>query len=99
MPHGVILKYELARERRIGVERHRRGLIEFLVAQSSDCRRRCRAVAPEQIQRPHFRDGVVLLGVFGVHLVYDTVCERLSEREAAERRTARDVECFSILSA
>jgi hypothetical protein len=32
MPDGVILKHELAREWRIGVERHRSGLIEILVA-------------------------------------------------------------------
>jgi hypothetical protein len=31
MPDGVSLNKELARERRIGVERHRSGLIELLV--------------------------------------------------------------------
>jgi hypothetical protein len=37
MRDGMILKHELARQRGIGVERHRSGLIEFLVATSS-CR-------------------------------------------------------------
>jgi hypothetical protein len=32
MPNGVILEQELAREWGIGVERHRSGLIELLVA-------------------------------------------------------------------
>jgi hypothetical protein len=32
VPDGVILEEELARERGIGVERHRRGLIELVVA-------------------------------------------------------------------
>src|SRR5450830_773114 len=69
MPDGVILKHELAGEWGIGVERHRRGLIELLVAESPDCGRGCRAVAPEQIQRRLFGDGVVLLGVPDIHLV------------------------------
>ena len=69
MPDGVILKYELARQWGVGVERHRSGPIEILVAQYSDRGRCCRAVAPEQIQRLPFRDGVVLLGVNGIHLV------------------------------
>src|SRR5262249_3512213 len=69
MPDGVILKHELACHWGVGVERHRSGLIEILVAQYSD-RGRCRsAVAPEQIQRLLFRDGVVLLSVNGIHLV------------------------------
>src|SRR6266446_4033654 len=69
MPDGVSLNKELAREWGIGVERHRSGVIELLVAYSPDCCRCCRAVAPEQIQRFFFRDGVVLLGVRGIHLV------------------------------
>ena len=36
MPDGVILQHELAGERSIGVERHRRGLIELSVTQRPD---------------------------------------------------------------
>src|SRR5438105_1293952 len=56
MPHRVILKHELTREWGIGVERHRSGLIEFLVAERTDCRGGGGTVAPEQIQRLLFRD-------------------------------------------
>jgi len=63
VPDGVILEHELARERGIGVERDRGRLIELPVAQSPDGGRGRRAVAPEQIQRRLFGDGVVFLGV------------------------------------
>ena len=51
MADGVILQHELARQRRIGVERHRRRAIELLVAERADRRRGRGAVAPQQIER------------------------------------------------
>ena len=49
VPDGVILEHELARERRIGVERDGRRLGELLVAERPDGRGGCRAVLTEQI--------------------------------------------------
>ena len=85
MPDGVVLEHELARERRVGVERHRRRPIELLVAERADGGRRRRAVAPEQIERRLFRDGVVLPGVPGVHLV-DVIHGHAGHRLAAGQR-------------
>ena len=52
VPDGVVLEHELARERSIGVERHRRRPIELLVAERTDRRRGGRAVAPQQDRAP-----------------------------------------------
>ena len=71
MPDGVILEHELARQWDIGIERHRSRPVELLVAERPDCGRGCRAIAPQQIQRRLFRDGVVFPGVPGVHLIND----------------------------
>ena len=69
VPHRVILEYELTREWRVGVQGHRGGPIEILVAERPDHRRSRRAVVPEQLQRRFLRHGVVLLGVRGIQLV------------------------------
>ena len=56
VPDGVILEHELARERRVGVERDRGGPIELLVAERANGSRGCRAVPPEQVERRLLRD-------------------------------------------
>jgi hypothetical protein len=48
---GVVLEHELTREGRVGVERHRRGSVESLVAEGSDRRGSRCAVLPKQIER------------------------------------------------
>ena len=67
MPDGVVLEHELARQRGIGIERHRRCLHELFVAERADRGRGGRAVCPEQIERSVFRDARVLRGVLRVH--------------------------------
>ena len=69
MPDGVILEHELARKRGIGVERYWSSLIELSIAERPDGGRGRRAVAPEQVQRRLFGDGVVLPSVFGIDLM------------------------------
>src|SRR5512143_2322836 len=63
VPHGVVLEHELARERRVRIERERGGTVELLVAQRPDRGGGGRGVAPQQVQRRLLRDGVVLPGV------------------------------------
>ena len=67
MPGGAS-STELARERGVGVERHRNGPIEILVAQGSDGSGGGRAVAPEQIESRLFPNprihAIVARGLF-----------------------------------
>ena len=69
--HRVILEHELARDRRVAVERDRRGAIELLVAQRADRGRGRRAVLPQQIDALRvLRRRIVLGRVGGVHRVH-----------------------------
>ena len=54
MPHGVVLEHELACERRIGIERHRRRTIELLVARGRGWRPPRPRCCVEQIERDRF---------------------------------------------
>src|SRR5579859_6605521 len=65
----MILQHELTRQRRIGVERYRRGPIELLVAERANRGRRGRAVATQQRERLILRHAVELLRVNGVQVM------------------------------
>ena len=74
MADGVVLEKELARERSVGVERHRSGSIELLVAERANRGRGCAAVAPKQVDSRLYRHAIVCLGVLGIERVDDVPC-------------------------
>ena len=70
----VILEEELARQRRVGVQRDRRGAVERFVADGANCGRCRPAVALEKIERLRLLDGGMLSRVLGVQLVDGVPC-------------------------
>ena len=69
VPHRVILEKELAGERRVGVERYRRGAVELRVLQPADGGRGKLAVPTKQLDRLLARGVGVLAGMGGVDVV------------------------------
>ena len=67
---GMILEKELARQRRVGIERDSSDPIELFVAERANRGGRCRAVPREQVERLVLRHGGVLLGVLGIDVVH-----------------------------
>ena len=70
VPHRVILQKELASERRVGVERDRRGAVELRVLQPADGGGGEPAVPAKQLDRLLARGLGVLAGMSGVDLVH-----------------------------
>jgi hypothetical protein len=68
MPHRVILQHELAGERRVAIERHRRGAIQLFIAESADRGSRRSAVGFQQRKRGFFRGRVMLLCMVAVYV-------------------------------
>ena len=69
MAHRMILKYELAGERSIAIERHGRGAIQIFIAKSTYCRGRRSTVVCQQGERGFLRNAVILFRVVAVHRV------------------------------
>jgi hypothetical protein len=69
VPNRVIFEHELARKRRVRVERYWGGSIELVIAQGADRGRGGGTVPSKQVERRFFRRLVILLGVTSVHLM------------------------------
>lgn len=69
VPNGVIFEHELARERRVGVERHRSGLRQLRVRERPDGGCRSQAVLLQQCDGGFPCDVGVLRCMTRVHLV------------------------------
>src|SRR6187431_1071301 len=67
----VILQKELARQRRVGIERDRSRPIELFVAERTNRSGGCRTVETQQVERRVLRDRGVRLGVRGIDVVDD----------------------------